>query len=287
MLDNFSLLPKEAFEALGDFGNNLLDKLSSAVGFVFIPRGKRKDMEEAVQFFVDEIKKNDSMPLLARAAAISSARKTIKTYINQNDIVEIALSNLSDNSDINGVEDDWLSNFMDKAGNISGEDMKLIFGKILAEECNKLGSISRSLVNTLATMDRTSANSFRKLCTYVITATINGDLAPSVVIPSVTDFEKYRINMQFGEIVDLTSLGLIEYEPLTGYLLPSDEEEIVTYGNKRFKFKIPQKNIPCGQVNLTRSGSELFKIIVQDVDWKYFDKMKEYWKEKGIEIFEM
>ena len=63
---------------------------------------------------------------------ISKARKTLKEYCNQKDILEIAEKFLTGKEEIKNLDDDWLSFFMDKAKNINNDDIKLMFGKILA-----------------------------------------------------------------------------------------------------------------------------------------------------------
>ena len=50
IMENFNILPKEAFESLASVANNLIDKISSSTGYIVTPKGKKRDMEEAVSF---------------------------------------------------------------------------------------------------------------------------------------------------------------------------------------------------------------------------------------------
>ena len=73
MLDNFQLIPGEAFTAIGSLGEKLIDKLSDAVGFIATPKGNRKNIIEAEQFLIDQIKADDGKPYIQKAAEISNA----------------------------------------------------------------------------------------------------------------------------------------------------------------------------------------------------------------------
>ena len=132
MLDNFQLIPGEAFTAIGNLGEKLIDKLSDAVGFIATPKGNRKNIIEAEQFLIDQIKADDGKPYIQKAAEISNARRLIREYNNQNDIVNIAIQNLGEDAMPENIDVDWLAYFMDRAKNISTEDMQIIWGKILA-----------------------------------------------------------------------------------------------------------------------------------------------------------
>lgn len=163
MFDNFNLIPGEAFNAWDHISNNLINKIADATGYIVTPHGKRRDKEEAINYFIEEIKKNDKMPLYLKAASISEARKMLKQYSNQQDILYESMKYLDDNAKPEAIDDDWLVNFMEKAGNVSNKDIQLIFAKILAEEANKQGTISRNLINIIAMMDYELANAFREL----------------------------------------------------------------------------------------------------------------------------
>lgn len=286
-MGNIELLPEGIFQPLADAANNLIDKLADAAGYITTPKGKRKDKQEATEHLIEEIKNNPKMSSLEKAAAISNVRKILKEYCNQADIVDIAMPYLNEHSDASLLDDDWIFNYMDKAAKISNKDVQLIFGRLLAEECNNPKSVSKLLINTLSLMDNQSASSFRKICKYIMLTTEdeNGK-EPTVIIPDVTNLGKYNILLTFTEIVDLTSLGFIEYTTAVGGCYCISGEVECTYGN--FKLKLSAKDgtgvIPIGAVNLTRIGKELANIILSEPDSVYFEKIKEYWKEQNIEI---
>ena len=77
---------------LAKVANNLIDKLADAVGWV----ADRKSLQQqAVDMFIKDIQEKEKDPL-KKAAYVSNARKIVKEYQRQQNIVKIALSSLSD-----------------------------------------------------------------------------------------------------------------------------------------------------------------------------------------------
>lgn len=86
---------------------------------------------------------------MVKAALISNARKIVKEYCNQKNIVSIAIQSVKSNAKPENIDDDWLAQFMDKARLVSAEEFQLIWGKILANECNHPGCVPRALLEIL------------------------------------------------------------------------------------------------------------------------------------------
>lgn len=284
-MNDINLIPKEAFEPLGDVANNLIDKISNAIGYIYTPRGKRKDRIEAAEYLINEIKENKEMPPLVKAAAISESRKIIKEYLNKNRILDIAIENLADNSKVDELEDDWLFIFFDKAGKVSSKDAQMLFGRILSEECNKPRSVSKSLVNVLGAMDSASAESFRKLRNYIFSVekSESNDEGYVVVIPDVSELQEIEIT--FDDIIELTRLGLVEYLALGEYTREFKGISL-EYAEKTVKITSKDK-LPIGSVVLTRIGQELANILMLETpDYGYYNETVKYWKKNGADIIE-
>ena len=65
---------EERYEIIGKVAEKLIDKISSAIGWVFT---HDTPMREATSIYIEEIKKSDLSPL-QKAAYISRAKKDIK-----------------------------------------------------------------------------------------------------------------------------------------------------------------------------------------------------------------
>lgn len=118
----------------------------------------------------------------------------INEYCNQNNIVEIAMQSLQRDAKSEDIEDDWLGRFMDKAKFVSSLEFQCIWGKILARECNKPGSIPLALLYTLEKMDKEDAKAFIALCRTAIR--IEEEYVPVI------------INSRFNEYQSLVGLNL-------------------------------------------------------------------------------
>ena len=92
------------FDALGDIVVNLTNKLAECVGWI-VNRETPKKL--AVSTYIKDIQESNYDPV-TKAALISNAKKIIKEYCNQNDIVKNAIQSLQKQAEPEKVEDDWI-----------------------------------------------------------------------------------------------------------------------------------------------------------------------------------
>lgn len=284
-MSEISVIPKEMFQPLADVAITLIDKLSCVAGFIVTPKGKRKDREDAVAFLVDEIKSNSTMPPMAKAAAISEARRMLKKYSNQNDIINMAMEQLSEDAHPETVDNDWIEEFLDRTENVSKEDLKYIFAKILAEECEHNGSISKRLLSILAIMNSNYANYFKKICKYLIVSKdTQGNVELLLIVGNINDLSKAPVHLAYNEIEELSNIGLLNIVQNGEYISDPPIDEF-TYGDFRYKInKIPQEGCFIGQLSLTDIGRELANILVRECEAGYELKLETYFKSRGYEI---
>ncbi|MDE7331221.1 MAG: DUF2806 domain-containing protein [Lachnospiraceae bacterium] len=309
-MENFNLLPKEAFESMASIVNNLLEKISLATGYIITPKGKKKDMEEAVSFFISEIKNNDSMSDLAKAACISNARRMIREYFNQYDILCIAMDNLDETANPDSINDDWLIDFLEKAGCVNDKDIKLIFGKILADACNNGATKnSKSLMHKLYLMDGEIAKALQRLKRYVVQLeAIDFDGNKVDEDYNILFFNNYsgwdeKYSQEDLELIELEALGIIKNKTYSiGFISednsdgPKSIKEIKVFykdsyisitGDKKGNFDNLSSTIllEAGTVCLTRDGRFLMRII-EDTEYseEYLDDVKCVFKAMGYKI---
>ena len=261
MGNNLSIIPGEMFTATASVVNNVLDKMEHAVGFVVTPRGKKKDLEEAVSYYIDEIKNDKKLSPIIKAVKISNARRDIKEYINQNDIVNIGMDNMDNNTKMEKITDDWLMYFFDKAKNVTNEQLKVIWGKLLAEEAIS-GEVSKKLVHILSVISPDDAFAFGNVCNYyVFVDNVNGLEG----VLQIFDAKKIGVD----NLQRLESLGLINFALAGSATLSAGidfgecEEKVVElrYFGKKIKINIPEGQMKLGYASLTKEGEQLRKII--------------------------
>ena len=233
-----------SFDGAADVINNLIDKAANAIGWVATHNTPQR---EAVNTFIQEIQKSNYDPL-TKAALISNAKRIIHEYTNQSKIMKNAANILKPSARPQDVDDTWLTLFMDKARLVSDEDFQLIWGQILAEECNEPNSVPKGLLHILERIDKEDAISFSKLCSVSVYYTDEkGSYYTPVVLEGKNSGFYDDIGLTLSTLVILQALSLIEYEPSSAVLSEG----------------------PYG-ISATTS------------DIHYFDEI--YWKHKSLEI---
>lgn len=264
------------FEGASDVANNLIDKLASGIGWI---ANRNTPKKIAADTYIEEIKKMNCSPEL-KAALISQTDKIIKEYCNQNDIVHIAINELNEDTNPKNVEDDWIALFMDQARLISDSVFQEIWGRILAQECNVNNSIPKTLLYTLAQMDKEDAQAFTALCS--ITVKINEEYEPIIVAGKLREYERWGIT--FDSLINLGALGLVKSDlgPLApGYIIESDKTTIkITYFDLEYEVEKNNKELRIGNVMFTKSGQALCKAISVEKKedfWEHY--CLPFWKE--------
>lgn len=249
----------------------MINKLSSSIGFIFIPRGKYLHKIESEKVFLEEVSRREDIDILTKAAIISNTRKIIKEYINQNDIVQIAIDNLGENAVPDNIDDDWLMEFMDRCKNISDDKLKNLWGKILAEECNKRNSIPKKIFNIIPYISFEEANIFEKVCKFTIFKKSTQELVPFIVYynnDSSNFWSKY--NFSLVELRRLEEIGLIIYKEEGIYLDRNGKESFVINGKEIEVGSSWTKKIYVGNVIYTKVGESIAKLIKNDFEIEGF-----------------
>lgn len=263
------------FDGLGEVIVNLTNKLADGIGWI---ANKETPNKLAVNTYIEEIQEKDYDPV-TKAALISNAKQIIKGYCNQNDIVEIAMQSLQSDAKPENVEDDWLGRFMDRAKFVSSQEFQWIWGKILARECNKPGSIPLALLYTLEKMDKEDAEAFTALCRTAIR--IEEEYNPFIIGSKFGEY-KSLVGIDLDKLLNLNALGLIEMDfgiLSSGYARKSKTfPEKIIYFDKEYELS-GEKSIPIGNVVFTKSGEALCRSI--DVD-----KIEGFWETYCLPFWE-
>lgn len=220
----------------------LLDKISSAAAWCVTHDTPQKI---SIEVMIEEIKKSN-LSILEKAAYISNANKILKEYINQHDIVKEGIKYLSDKAEPEKVDDDWIALFMDKARLISDKEFQKIWGKILAEECNHPGQLSKQLLHIVSMMDRNDALTFTNICRFSIIFDCDDEDTrkykyPLVLISKIKDYySQYGISLD--SLRNIESYGLIEKIQIHGngssYMLTTDSDiKSANYYGLKFSFE--------------------------------------------------
>ena len=275
--DKYSLI---GFDAIGDAAKLLIEKLSNALGWI----ASRKSLKHiALDSYIEEIKKSEFDPL-TKAALIYKSRKTLSEYCNQNSIIQHAIENMRETAEPEKLDNDWINQFMDKARLVSDDEFQLIWGRILAEECDSPGIVPRTLLHILERMDKEDAEHFTKLCSFSVYVIEKGMLSyvPIILNEYLSDYySKHGIN--YDILSDLQALGLIEIRlGITEYHQNYAATPIeVNYFDEKYAFSENVKELPVGGVIFTKSGQALCRVIESAKQEGFFEQYcVPYWEKR-------
>lgn len=279
-------------DAIGKVGCLLIEKISQAVGWVATHDTPNRI---AAKQYIEDIQNSNLDPLL-KAAKISRAKRDIKEYCNQSKIISDAIPQISSTSDPSKLDDDWLFMFMDKARLVNSESLQAIWSRILAQECNKSGSIPKRLLNILSFISPEQAKAFHILCQFSVCFPLeNGKESIVPIITSIKSDESdiySQAGLTFFDIQELDSLGLLQYS-LTHHTIRFahlSSNPIIFIGNKRYGFSNPYNNpkLNIGCVLLTTDGAALCSIIDRMPPEGFADECLHYWRfQNNISIVRM
>jgi len=259
--------------------NTLIEKVSSAVGGIFKPwqiaRVAKAEADAAVVHAETEIKITE----LHRRAMRRFVKEEAIRQRNMESITERALPLLDEQSDPNKMDDDWIGNFFDKARMFSDDDMQGLWAKILAGEANKSGSYSKRTVNFLSDLDKRDAEQFLALCRF---GWHFGTFTPLIFDVQDDIYKKCGVN--FGTLTHLDSIGLIQYNSLSGFVRigqPDTSNFAVLYYGKPLELTIAtkkEKQLDIGHVLLTSVGMELATVCIAQSVPEFYEYVKDKWK---------
>jgi len=275
--------------------DTLIKKVSGGLGMLFEPHhikriSKAKDDARIASAEADEHIADLREKSILRRAEHRLQYEEMQRQKNIENILAQAEPYLKNGTDASHMDDDWVTNFFDKARIISDEEMQSLWARILAGEANAPGSYSRRTVNLLGDLDKFDAELFAKLCGFLWRRDVDGDsLSISNAIPLVFDFKAkiYKSNgINFSSINHLESAGLINICNPPGYHLYDAEHVEMSYGDQQFILVVPiyegRHRLPFGRVRLTKSGKELVSICDRKPIEGFVEYVQEQWETYSV-----
>ncbi|WMJ84477.1 DUF2806 domain-containing protein [Oscillospiraceae bacterium LTW-04] len=232
---------------------------------------KRSDEEEAVKSLRHSLEAMDMDPLM-KAAMIATARQNLNYFLNQSSIIEKAIPLLHETERSQDVDEEWLSRFLDGAKHVSSDEVRTIWANILASECNEPGTIPKSILAALASIEIETARAFEILAKFVIQLSPYG--LPNLVIDWNQNFVLRKFGVSFADILELSRIGLVSWSNENGFNfdveqvtfklpLESDFCHTFVYDVKKphHKFYTQQGRISRGNVVFTPAGLSLYQTL--------------------------
>ena len=233
-----------------------------------------KKYEEADKYLLEKIKGNGQITNndLDYAAKLYGVYKLRKEYKNIFKILNKTkrLFELDGdrvdriNETLNGVDEDWLNTFFDKARLISDDDVQELWAQILKNECFARGKgIRRVMLDRLSLLDHQSAQAFEQLCNlcYRIQFTSIDDEEKSESYPIPFYIYGYEAQLFFNEkyaganplkeyAPDLNEIEILNDVGLITYNMESDYADMLYgSGKARCDFFVSDEKVYSLEIN--------------------------------------
>jgi len=261
----------------------LIEKISEAIGGYFKPFQIRRVAKAEAEAEIIRTEAQIECEELQRRAVTRFIAEEAKKQDNIENITKKAIPLLSDSSNPEKMEDDWITNFFDKCRIISDDEMQILWSKVLAGEANSPGSFSKRTVNSLASLDKTDAQLFTLLCGFTWYV---GGLIPLIIDYKAPIYVDQGVN--FGMLSHLDDIGLISFSPIGGFKATRMRQRglIAYYGTPfNLEFKRHDDNeISTGVALFTKTGKQLAEICGAKPIDGFVDYVTGQLAEKGVTL---
>jgi hypothetical protein len=228
-------------------------------------------------------------PYIDRASE-KYASKIIKEQLNLDEISYKAIKELSSeefsasNSDETEIKDekqiseDWLNEFENHGRQMSSEEMKFIFSKILVNEVKNPGNFSIRTIRIISQLDNLAAQLFQKLCSCAISMQVLNHIIDTRVVSlegnaGANALSKYGLSFDNLNVLQEYGLIISDYNSYMNFspCVVNEQNKVALpfkFSNNYFAF-LPtdrekyDKTLQFHGVALTKSGKELYNIIPQ------------------------
>ena len=184
-----------------------------------------------------------------------------------------------DNASSEPLNNDFLTQFINGAGEISDQEMQQLWAKLLAGEIKQPHSFSLRTLNKLKMMTTNEAKLFEKVAPYII--------SNDCVINNEKIINNYGI--KFEDLIALNDCGIVNLERMSKVI---KENASIKYNNllciinKKTDVKIiGDTQFYINGYMLTSFGKELLKIIKESYDNEFFLSLAKYLKQKYKESY--
>ena len=203
---------------------------------------------------------------------------------------------------------DWTARFFNEVQDVSSDDMRAIWAKVLAGEVEKPGSTSARTLTILKNLDRKSARLFNTLCSICVSLRLDANVALDARVPSMggqpgqNSLQKYGLSYDSLNILNEYGLIIPDYNSYYPYTIPigitvgvSGQEMIripFTF-QKRFWVLEPMPEFRQADefrlsgVMLTQAGRELQSVVAVEPNHQFLEDLNGFFKKNNLQMTEV
>lgn len=203
-------------------------------------------------------------PAVMDRAVNSLLTKSYRAQTNKEAVAKIAVEELIETpppADSEGPSEDWLNKFERYAEDASSEEIRIMFGRLLAGEVRHPGEIASATLRFVSEMDSEVAKIIRRILPY---ATVKGEVFLGLIEPNLTYTQKklleqagfwsHEANIRLSISPEANSDMLVEI-----VVLRKDKAARVSFSQSR--------TVEFESAYLTKPGRDLLSITETNFDF--------------------
>ena len=177
-------------------------------------------------------------------------------------VVRRALPDAKPEAHPENIDADWLTHFFERCRIVSDDQMQSLWGRVLAGEANAPGSFCKRTLETVATLEKSEAELFTRLCRFCWTF---ADGEPVPLIYDIAGPIYLSQGISFDSLNHLCSIGLLTFDGMSMYGKRGLRQETVAcYFKTAIVLSLPNiddtNQVQLGYALLTKTGIELAPI---------------------------
>jgi len=249
---------------LSEIGKSVIDHLAKFIGGIAEPHQIKRIANAQSDAALIRATSEIHIQGLQQRAATRTIQEQARHQYNMESIALEAAKEV--NSQGTRPNEDWLEHFFQHARHISSTETQQLWSKILANEFEQPGQVSKKLLDILRSLDLPDAELFQKLCGHSVV--VDGE--PRPLFPASGHLHKLHeeSGITVSRIKDLEAVGLVNLVTfkMGGELPPKSGKYHFKMGSYIIEAHIPESPKPKAGVSLgltsfTKYGKELFHII--------------------------
>jgi hypothetical protein len=202
-----------------------------------------------------------------------------KRQANIKSVVQDAATELGDKEVPNHEPDpDWTARFFDCVQDVSSEDMRNLWAKILSGEVEEPGRTSLRTLDILKNMTRVDAQKFSNICDFVI--------HDFVFYPE--EYHRRHPTLLYGNVIHLQDVGLLHTSSNLVKTLSLNQRSPVLFHHQDWALRISTTNgakeIRIPEILLTNPGKELYQIAKCQIHTDYLRSFSSFLREENCEL---
>lgn len=215
------------------------------------------------------------------------AMEAIKKQENLEQIMLLAYQECNNDDAAGEVDPDWMTAYLRLAEEICGNNMKVLWAKILAQEITSPGSFSVKSLETLKKMTQREAGVFQRCCH--LSSTFAGDSGHKVITgyvrppssmqlfsrPEAAKLSLGKFRFPYSNILLLADLGLIYPSELESGEMQPGQELKLNCNDHLISLAANGKKLKLYYYKFTQVGNELASLIPAELEMNYVKELSE------------